>query len=418
MVLVTRAIERVKQTNLFHKETKTTAENIHEQQRATQIYILIFTMALCSLLAYNAIIYITNTVTVFKPSLEQYRQLQAMYDTDAVDCPCSHVSITYASFVDFECGFHPVCKSEFLGEPYLQQLFRIYQQLDVKDAARNAFTLRGTLFSHYQALRILCDLAQDAVRDARQQYLASSIIAASVIEHGRFTKQIDASLARFEATLSEEFSSNLKLVRGMVQGNAFVSLYSTNWYPVLHNSFDWATVYQHPQDYGNCSCLASAFCTQPSVPPIQGYLVGCTPLEALLQSSIECLYERTCLDLVTEHLNLSIPSPRPLNANQTRFYPRDTMEFVAQKMFIETCSPNVSYDRFFEQCRPLSCSVTLVERNGLLTIVTVFFGLFGGLTTSLKLLIPFVVFSAYKIIRKRKRTGQVTVQSRQSDSSS
>ena len=417
MTLVTRSVDRLKHMNLFHKETRTTPENIHEQRRATHLYILTFTIALSSLLTYNSLIYTTNTVTVSKPSLEQYQELQTMYDGDTVDCPCSHVSITYASFIDFECSFHPVCKSDFLSQSYLRHLFEIYQQLDVKDVTRNAFTLQGTHFSHFQALRTLCDLAHDAVQDARQQYVASSIVSASMIDHHLFEKQINSSLSRFKATLSEEFLSNLQLIRGIVQGNAFVSLYSTNWYPVLHNLFNGANVYLHPQDYGNCNCLASSSCTQPSVPGIEGYLVGCTPVEALLQSTIQCLYEQTCLDHVTVNLNLSFPSPRPLNASETRFSPNDTMESVAQKLFIESCSSTVSYDRFFKQCHPLSCSVTLVKRNGLLTVVTIFFGLYGGLTVSLKLFIPFAVFSTYKIIRKRNRTVRMAEQSRQSDSS-
>lgn len=154
------------------------------------------------------------------------------------------------------------------------------------------------------------------------------------------------------------------------------------------------------------------------MPPIEGYVVGCTPLEALLQSTIQCLYDRTCLDCVTLDLNISFPSLQPLNTSLTRFSPNVPMEFVAQNMFIETCTSNMSYIRFFEQCHPLSCSVTLVKRNGLLTMVTVFFGLYGGLTTSLKLLIPFAVFSTYKIIRKWNRSVRITVQPRQSDSSS
>jgi hypothetical protein len=59
--------------------------------------------------------------------------------------------------------------------------------------------------------------------------------------------------------------------------------------------------------------------------------------------------------------------------------------------------------------------VTLAKRNGVLTIVTIFFGLYGGLTTFLKLLVPFLVFSIYKIIRKRQSTVRITVQPRQSE---
>ncbi|CAF4153064.1 unnamed protein product [Adineta steineri] len=67
-------------------------------------------------------------------------------------------------------------------------------------------------------------------------------------------------------------------------------------------------------------------------------------------------------------------------------------------MFVETCSSNVSYNQYFEQCKPDSCSVTLFESGSFIIIVTTILGLYGGLTTCLKLIVPFLVFSTYKLI--------------------
>jgi hypothetical protein len=411
-----RAGNRLKHVNLFDKVNKTTAQDIQQQQRATHVYLLLLSVIVGILGIYNSVIHVFDRFTVSKPSLEQYQQLQQLYDVGALDCPCSQVSITYSSFIDFECSFHPVCTSEFLSDSYLKQLFEIYQQLDVRDATTNAFTLQGTLFSHFQALRILWDLTKDAVQDARQQYLTSSIISVSMLYQNLFEKQTNTSLKRFESTLSDEFLTNVQLFRGMAQGNAFVSLYSTNWYPVLKSRNYYGKVYLNPQYYGNCNCLASAFCTEPSVPFIRGYLVGCTSLEALLQRTIECLYEQNCLDLLVRHLNLSLTLPQPLNKSETRFSSNDTINSVFDEMFIETCSSNVSYSRFFDQCHPVSCSVTMTKRNGLITIVTILLGLYGGLTISLKLIVPLFVFSFCKAIRKRKRTLQVTIRPLRSSS--
>ncbi|CAF0984298.1 unnamed protein product [Adineta steineri] len=67
-------------------------------------------------------------------------------------------------------------------------------------------------------------------------------------------------------------------------------------------------------------------------------------------------------------------------------------------MFVETCSSNVSYNQYFEQCKPDSCSVTLFESGSFIIVVTTILGLYGGLTTFLKLVVPFLVFSIYKLI--------------------
>ena len=161
-------------------------------------------------------------------SIEKYQQLEGAYGSDTLTYPCSRVSLAYSSLLDFQCRFHPVCTSDVLSNTYLQTLFDAYRQLDSRNATENAFTLEGTLFSQIQAHRVLCQLAKDVIEDARQQYLSSSIITASMIDSMLFGQQPDASLAQFQATLSDEFLSNLQLMRGVGQSNAFVSLYSTN----------------------------------------------------------------------------------------------------------------------------------------------------------------------------------------------
>ena len=416
-----------KQLNTFDNPKKTTGNDIQKQRRATYIYLLLLCAALAILLMYNSLAFFTNRFIVPTPSLGQYEQLQQQYGADAVDCPCSQASITYASFIDFDCRFHPVCTSDFVSNVYLQQLFRVYSGLDVTYAPLNAFTLAGTAFAHFQALRILCDLAIDTFKDARRQHLTSSVFSASMIGSSRFEQQINTSLNRFNATLPDEFLSSLQLIRGMVQSNAFVSLYSTSWYPVLKNWFiypdvyilnSWfiyANIYMQPQYYGNCSCLTSAFCTEPAHPFVPGYLVGCTPFEALLQSSIECLYDSICIDNFRTHLGLSEHSPESIKINETHFAQRATVEIMVRDMLIETCSSNISYRQFFEQCRPLSCSITVIERNSLITVIAILFGLYGGLRLTLKIIVLILISFIYKVIRRRQANRRIHVQPSRSD---
>ena len=407
--MIVRIRDRLKRVNAFDSVSSTTLDDIQQQRRATYIYLFILFAACCILLMYNSLIYIDERFTITNPSLGVYHELQQQYGVDHFNCPCSRVSIMYSTFADFECDFHPVCKSEFMSDVYLRKLFAIYNELNIQDARQNAFTIRGTIFAHFQALLILCNLAKDAFQDARKQYLTSSIIAASMLDKKMFDKQMNTSLTRFQSTLPDEILSNLQFILGVFHGNALISLYSTNWYPILNNWLVYATVYMQPQYYGNCSCLTSSSCTQTPVPFIQGYLVGCTILESVLASTIECLYEQTCVELLTTHLNLSIPIPTLLKNNETRFSPNATVASIVQQMFIETCSSNVSYNQFFEQCHPLSCSATFVKRNSPIYVVTKLFGLYGGLTTALKVIIPFLVFPLGKVIRKRRRTLQTKV---------
>jgi hypothetical protein len=186
MTFVSQIRNWLKQLNAFDNPTKATANYLQQQRRATHVYFLLLSSALFILVMYNSLAYSTKKFTVSSPSLEQYQQLQQQYGVDALNCPCSQVSITYSSFIDIECGFHPVCTSQFISDSYLHQLFQIYNGLDTEYATANAFTLQGTIFSHFQVLLTLCNLARDAFTDARQEYLTSSLISASMIDYNLF----------------------------------------------------------------------------------------------------------------------------------------------------------------------------------------------------------------------------------------
>ncbi|CAF0902185.1 unnamed protein product [Adineta steineri] len=400
-----------KKVNVFEDTNRTIA--IEQQCVATRAYLLLLAISLFIIILYTSLIYYLNTFTITKPSLEQYQQLQKRYGSDAVSCPCSRLSIAHSSFITLQCNFHPVCTSPFTSDSYLQDLFELYNDLDSTYATKNAFTLQGTIFSHFQALRSLCNLVKDFVNDAQQQYLVSSIVSTLMTDFDLFEKQTNASLIDFQLTLPNSFNNSLQMIRGLMQSNGFVSAYSTNWYYITKNIYLSGVLFLKPQYYGSdmCNCATLSTCTQSSTPFIKGYLVGCTPLESLLQSTLQCLYEQSCINLLTTYLNMSLSNHLvPLNKSETHFSSDDTVNSIVQQMFVETCSSNKSYNQFFEQCKPDYCSVTILEPGSFIIVITTILGLYGGLTTFLKLVVPFLVFSIYKLVRKYQQRAQVGIQ--------
>ncbi|CAF1406566.1 unnamed protein product [Adineta steineri] len=400
-----------KKVNVFEDTNRTIT--IEQQCVATRVYLVLLVISLFIVVLYTSVIYYLNTFTITNPSLEQYQQLQQRYGLDAVSCPCSRLSITHSSFITLQCSFHPVCTSLFVSDSYLQELFQLYNDLDSTYATSNAFTLQGTVFSHFQALAALCNLVKDSVNDAQQQYLISSIISTLMIDFDLLEKETNASLIKFQSTLPNSFLNSLQMIRGLMQGNGFVSAYSTNWYYITNNIKVGSMLFLKSQYYGSgmCNCATLSTCTQSSTPYIKGYLVGCTPLESLLQSTLECLYKHSCIDLLTTYLNMSLPNHFvPLNKSETRFSSNDTVNSIVEKMFVETCSSNVSYNQFFEECNPDYCSVTVLETGSFIIVITTILGLYGGLTTFLKLVVPFLVFSTYKLVRKYKQRAHVGIQ--------
>ncbi|CAF2798883.1 unnamed protein product [Rotaria sp. Silwood2] len=192
------------------------------------------------------------------------------------------------------------------------------------------------------------------------------------------------------------------MFRELAQGNELVSAYSTNWNLFVRNMTNNAIVYMKPQWYGDCNCATSAACTQPSELFLSGFVVSCFPLESFLRSTIECLYVQSCVDQMVSYVGANY-TPSVLN-NNSRFVMNVSIDAIVQQMFIEHWSFNISFESFFEQCRPTSCSYTLIERHDLLDVATTLLGLHGGVTITLRFAVPLMVRLCYKLIRKRRQT--------------
>ncbi|CAF1141419.1 unnamed protein product [Adineta ricciae] len=388
-----------KKLNVF--DTVMNNKTIEEQRRGTRVYLVLLSITLLIFGLNNLLIYSSFITVIYNPSLEEYEQLQQQYSIDAINCPCFHFSIPYSSFIELEFDLHQVCGSEFVSDWYIKELFQIYNQLNYFHAKWNAFTLQGTCFTQFQTLAVLCSHVKDIINDGRQQFLASSVISANIIDNSALNTQINTSLMKFQSTLPNVFLNTFHLLRGMIQSNGMVSSYSTNWYLQMKDVVQYATVYFHPQFYNNCNCATSSTCTQSSTPFILGYFVGCTPLESLLQSTFECFYNQSCVDLLVTYLNISLPSSIvTLNKNETRFSMNDTIESIVEEIFIERWLSNISYAKFFEQCKPVACYITVTHRNSFLFAVTTVLGLQGGLVTFFKLVVPWLLLSVEKLAQR------------------
>jgi hypothetical protein len=159
-----------------------------------------------------------------------------------------------------------------------------------------------------------------------------------------------------------ELSRTLNLVRTTIQGNALISAFSLNWELVVakkgkgRNAFCLSV----PLDFidteqnTSCFCAASPTCTLPaqlfsldntSYYTFQGLILGCYSLQTVLLSSLSCFYSMECIndfrkaliplydDLLMYHNRTS--EPIQLNASLTRFSVNDTIETLANAMFIK-----------------------------------------------------------------------------------
>ena len=173
-----------------------------------------------------------------------------------------------------------------------------------------------------------------------------------------------------------------------------------------------ATIFTHPISYQNCSCAKSYLCSSSAtvntsnvtmINYIRGFRVGCFPLEALLQSTLDCLYDQACLDLLIRSLQKRLTfNVTALDSRQpSRFRTNTTVETIVGQLLVEEWFTNISYDAFFAACQPKSCTYTYTTRINLMYAATTFVGIYGGLIVGLRLLVPFVVKAGIHIHKCR-----------------
>jgi hypothetical protein len=130
----------------------------------------------------------------------------------------------------------------------------------------------------------------------------------------------------------------------------------------------------------------------PLLESVSGFVVGCFPVESLLQSTLECLFDSSCL----ENIRTFIPSSNitgvyALNTSQTRFAPNTFIEIIINNLFVEKWLMKPSFSNYYAQCAPILCTYTILKRKDSLYVLTKLLGLYGGLTATLSLCVPVMV---------------------------
>ena len=135
----------------------------------------------------------------------------------------------------------------------------------------------------------------------------------------------------------------------------------------------------------------------PQPPPvfvIPGMHVGCTPFQAFSESTLECFFEPTCLNITAGYISTLPPStwPKPLNLSlPSRFSRKAPISEILAKQMVEQWSDTKNFAKYYDTCAPTECTYTLKQRSGPLVVLTTLIALFGGLIVSLRILAPMIV---------------------------
>jgi hypothetical protein len=213
------------------------------------------------------------------------------------------------------------------------------------------------------------------------------------------------------------------MVRGTIESNALLSALSTNYRLRLQYGHTFGNIRPTAQIYDNCSCASSSACTEQSyiynhpnmttLLNVPGFYTGCYVIESLLQSTLECLYNQTCINELRTHFRSSSLTVEALNSSlPSQYLENSTIKELLDQLMIEKWIPLQMYDRYYNECQPAQCTYTVDTRNDAIYIVTATIGIVGGLVQILKIIVPRLVKLVMYCIRKRRerRTRRVVPQ--------
>ncbi|CAF4248982.1 unnamed protein product, partial [Adineta steineri] len=279
---------------------------------------------------------------------------------------------------------------------------------------------RRFLSAHLQLLHGLCQLSKEAVYNWINQFRTSLLVTSELLSETNFHQKLESLMEQSKSNAPTTCRHLLFLIRTINHGNAFMSIYGTTFeYIVRTNTLDEfhaptrALIYDDECSCGlcsNCTTQANFIISNSSKIisiSVKGLKIGCTPSESFRASTLECFYDRSCINLIHQYTNYG-NFHRPLSIMKSRFSTNTTIAELIDNLFIEQWSNKTNYSSYFEQCLPSYCFYTSVPRFNLIYIITLLLSLQGGLTIILKWICPKIVRIASKINDyRKKRTNTV-----------
>ncbi|CAF1056836.1 unnamed protein product [Adineta steineri] len=416
---------------------------LRKQKYKTWLYVLLLTICLY-VLFYGIWIKIeSETIIISNVTFDKFDQLYAEHG-QTLSCPCSTITISYQNFVSNNVTMHPVCSSIFVSKKWIEGLYLSNSsQYGIHD-------FRKVAYSQFELLSRLCSLSQNINSQIQSNINNTELVSINLLSRRQIPSEIDNTIEFQKNNTFSQMISFLNYWRTTIQSNflisalgtnsAFIAIdrytfYMINGYPIpyivenyespiecgLDNPIIEATfpissndsTYPHEESTPMPSyTIIDATFPLPSndsiypdeeITPmsnytiINGFYLGCTPLDALLQSTLNCLYELDCIQLLVSYfpnliqmnfnLNISILSFKHENKSVLDYF---------QNLFIENWSSNINYLAYFDKCSPSICTYTTTNRKNLSYGITLLISLYGGLIIILRLVASYSINILFK----------------------
>jgi hypothetical protein len=339
---------KIKEFNLFETELSWNDEHRRRKEiRTTRIYLLLLIISIIILISFTSISTENEYITISYPSQTIFNRLNSLYST-SLECPCQSITIDYSSFISINISFHQFCSSDFidLNSGWIDMLYSY--GIDEKHPYDD-FQLFA--LPQFRTLSSLCILANQTWTNSLNLFASQTLITDQVKFEETIQSEAQIAVDQFRLSTSGTFVRMLDFIRYMAQGNGIVSAIQSNYYFHSLNKTEGSSLWATPRSYGdenNCSCVTNSMCTSSAAINgtfISGFRIGCYVLDALLQSTLECLYNVTCIDTIKSLYQAENIDIRPFDPDLSS--PNETVQSLVNILFIDQWNTNISYDQYY-----------------------------------------------------------------------
>ncbi|CAF4019825.1 unnamed protein product [Adineta steineri] len=387
--------------NFFSDPDKNNDWHLYGQRLSTRFFIISIIIAFSILIVYGSTYSVTKTIIINKPSVDVYYTLQNKYP-QTLTCPCSSTTNEHSQFISFQPTQHPVCYSDFITDKWTNYLRA------VSGASLFFLDFRYTNAAFFPTILSFCELSRETIKNEIFIFNSTKYITESVQEIDLFNSQTQQLISNMKQTTANLFQLLISMSRQTVWGNALFSTATYYYMPDPTINYDYnSTINPH-----NLNLIFYPAHYQYRNDPVDqilftvpGYYVGCYASESMFHSTFECFSNETCLQTIYDLIYLT--SSDPFNAtamqlNGSHYNATTSVEDIIDNLMIEEWNNETSFQFYYKQCNPYLCSYSYDVKGDISYVIAITFGLIGGLTTILKIIIPSIVLMIRRWRQKRK----------------
>lgn len=425
-VRITRSIfERIWKFNYFAKPSLNTNESqIRQEIIATRLLFVVLLISCIVLVSYYST---KNVMLTHRIEFARYDEFVSLEkEEDTLSCRCSSLVVTHKDFIHLKYDLHPLCSSDFvklekLVYPNANEFFKI----DFRTGAKTFFN----------SLSSLCQISAEYLQSSLMSFNVSTYVVNEAMNLETFTFESHQIIERFLSSTKRSFAQHVAMVFNITRNNGLMSGKRTNFGFDLHyGENDSILIDITPYGYTRsgrvedfCICWIESSCIAPwtifkvteYIPVVvyqfAGLYTGCLSSESIRASTLICFFDQSCVDQISYWLNISHLKSMDRHTLEN-FDVNTTIRHIENQIFVDRWNISLSHRVFYDQCAPDRCTYTSIERNSIWLIVTIVFGLIGGLMKCLQVVIPYFVkyIFLFSDWYHRRRNGQVrsTISSR------